>query len=292
MLTLPALIIAARGYRRQTLILSVSGVLASLVVFSVCSFLYRCESMPSRQLYSLPAQQLVRAYNLSPNLTDEDREEIRSWYLSDAGLVLLPQLADPAKGYLDEDLLQEKGAGEYLALWASHLKDSMHEYIEAFLLLNLGSWYPDDLTHAMVYPEQAWNGQGYLSLAVPETTEQGFTMTCYLPAVRSILKRICSANRYQRIPLISLTFCPAVPFFMIMLSCAVLIARRRMRFLPASAGVLGLYLSYMMGPCTLPRYSLPLFALAPVLLIASLYLSAPSDTTPERKAAHAPHLHA
>ncbi|MBR5559860.1 MAG: hypothetical protein IKU73_00420 [Clostridia bacterium] len=286
-LALPALVIAARGHRKQALLLSVSGVLASLAVFSISSFLYHCESMPSRQLYSLPAQQLVRAYNLSPNLTDEDREEIRSWYLSDAGLVLLPQLADPAKGYLNEDLLQEKGGDQYLSLWASHLKDSMHEYIEAFLLLNLGSWYPDDLTHAMIYPEQAWNGQGYLSLAPIETTNQGFEMTCYLPAVRNIIERICSSNRYQRFPLLSLTFCPAAPFWMIMLACSIIISKKRTCLLPATAGVLGLYFSYLMGPCTLPRYSLPLFALAPVLLIAALCLRAPSDSSSERKASHA-----
>lgn len=287
--TLPALIIAAKGYRKQTFILSTAGVIASVAVFSLLSFVYQCESMPSRQLYSLPAQQLVRAYNLSPNLTDEDKEEIRSWYLSDHGLVLLPQLADPAKGYLDEDLLQEKGAGAYLSVWASHIKDSMHEYIEAFLLLNLGSWYPDDLTHALIYPEQAWNGQGYISLSDPGKTEQGFEMTCYLPAVRKIIQRICSNNRYQRIPLISLTFCPAFPFWMIMLACAVLITRRHMRFIPAALGVLGLFASYLLGPCTLPRYSLPLFVLAPALLITTLSIPTSLDlaASPERNPPHA-----
>jgi len=37
----------------------------------------------------------------------------------------------------------------------------------------------------------------------------------------------------------------------------------------ASLGTLGLWLSYLLGPCTLPRYTLPLFCLAPVLLILS-----------------------
>ena len=34
-----------------------------------------------------------------------------------------------------------------------------------------------------------------------------------------------------------------------------------------SLGALGLFISYLLGPCTLPRYTLPLFCVAPVLLI-------------------------
>ena len=271
-LSFPALIAAAKGFRRKTAALCALASLSAAAVFMILSAAFHCESMPSRQMYSLPAQQLVRAYNLSETMTEEDKAEIRSWYLSEAGLVLLPQLADPAKGYLDEDKLDREGAGAYFSVWAKHLRGHLHEYAEAFLMLNLGSWYPDDLTHALIYPEQAWNGLGYISLAETGVTEQGFEMTCHLPAVRRIIEKICSANRYQRYPLISLTFCPAFPFWLLMFACAVLLARRQARLLPAAAGVISLWLSYLLGPCTLPRYALPLFAMAPVLLITALCL--------------------
>lgn len=271
-LSFPALIAAAKGLRRKTAALCALASLSAAAVFMILSAAFHCESMPSRQMYSLPAQQLVRAYNLSETMTEEDKAEIRSWYLSEAGLVLLPQLADPAKGYLDEDKLDREGAGAYFSVWAKHLGKHAHEYAEAFLMLNLGSWYPDDLTHALIYPEQAWNGLGYISLAEPGVTEQGFEMTCRLPAVRRIIEKICSANRYQRYPLISLTFCPAFPFWLMMFACTVLIARRQTRYLPVSAGAMSLWLSYLLGPCTLPRYALPLFSMAPVLLVLALYL--------------------
>lgn len=51
----------------------------------------------SFQLYSIPAQQLVRAYN-SGTMSDADKEEIRSWYVSDEGLAVYPHLADPGQG--------------------------------------------------------------------------------------------------------------------------------------------------------------------------------------------------
>ena len=269
-LSLPAFIAAARGHRRQAALLSAAAVGACLGVYALLSAIMDCQPMSSRQLLSLPAQQLVRAYNLSPNLTDEDRAEIESWYLTQDGLVLLPHLADPAKGYLDNDRLEAEGSGAFLSLWARHAGDSLHQYIEAFLMLNIGSWYPDDHSHAQIYPEQAWSGQGYLFLNSPEVTRQGFSLTCYLPGIRALIQRICGSNRYERVPLISLLFSPAVFLWLLALACAALIARRRTILLPAALAVLGVWLSYLLGPCTLPRYMLPLFALAPTLLCAAL----------------------
>ena len=278
--SLPAFIIAARGHRRQAALLSAAAVAASVGVFALLSAAMDCQPMSSRQLLSLPAQQLVRAYNLSPSLTDEDRAEIESWYLTNEGLVLLPHLADPAKGYLDNDRLEAEGSGAFLSLWARHAGDSLHQYIEAFLMLNVGSWYPDDVSHAQIYPEQAWSGQGYLFLNSPEVTKQGFSLTCYLPRVRELIRRICGANRYQRVPLISLLFSPAVFLWLLAVACAALIARRQARLLPSALSVLAIWLSYLLGPCTLPRYMMPLFALAPTLLCAALAKPlSPSDPT-------------
>ena len=80
------------------------------------------------------------------------------------------------------------------------------------------------------------------------------------------MERICRRNRYQKYPVISLLFGPAAPLWVLLLSCALLIARRRTCLLPAALGVMGIWLSYLLGPCTLPRYALPLFCLAPPLL--------------------------
>ena len=97
--------------------------------------------------------------------------------------------------------------------------------------------------------------------------------TCtLLPQVRDLMERICRRNRYQKYPLVSLLFGTATPFWAILLSCALLIARKRTRLLPAAFGALGLWISYLLGPCTLPRYALPLFCLAPPLLLGAFLL--------------------
>ena len=97
-------------------------------------------------------------------------------------------------------------------------------------------------------------------------TDEGFVTVSLLPKVRNWMERICRRNRYQKYPVISLLFGPAAPLWVLLLSCALLIARRRTCLLPAALGVMGIWLSYLLGPCTLPRYALPLFCLAPPLL--------------------------
>ena len=264
LLMFPALLITLRGFRRRVMRLYLFCGLGCAAVMGMLTLALHPESLPSFQLYSLPAQQLVRAYN-SGTMSEEDQAEIRSWYLNDYGLVIHEHLADSAKGNLDQSLLQGNG-GEFLALWARHAKTYAHEYLEAFLMLNVGSWYPDDLSHSTIYPDVSYNDKGYLQLQEYHGSEYGIETKSFLPAVRDFYERICRRNRYQRYPLLSPLFCTATPFWVLLLVCAKLFSRRRIRMLPALLGVLGLWLSYLFGPCTLPRYTLPLFCLAPVML--------------------------
>ena len=110
-------------------------------------------------------------------------------------------------------------------------------------------------------------------------TEQGFATTSLLPGVRNFFEQICRRNSYQKYPVVSLLFGPAASFWALLMVCALLVARRRARLLPAALGVLGIWLSYLFGPCTLPRYALPLFCLAPPLL-AGAFLPARKEVAP------------
>ena len=55
---------------------------------------------------------------------------------------------------------------------------------------------------------------------------------------------------------------------MMLFAVFALIAQRRSRLALAASGMLALWLSYLLGPCTLARYMLPLFCFAPAMLAA------------------------
>jgi len=278
-LLIPGTIAVVRGFRRKAMLLSAACIAACFATTSVLTLIFSPETLPSFQLYSLPAQQLVRAYN-SEAMNPEDKEEIAAWYTDPAGLNIHPHLADSAKGYLDRPRIQAEGI-EFLSIWAKHALDYSHEYLEAFLMLNVGSWYQDDLSHSTIYPDASWNDKGYLQTHERDMSEQGIVSQTFLPKVKAFYERICRRNEYQKYPVISALFAPATPFWVLLLAGVVLIARRQTRYLPALSGCVGLWLSYLFGPCTLPRYTLPLFCLAPLALFLAFRL--PQHDRKERR---------
>lgn len=269
---LPLLILMVRGFRKKAACLCVAGLAATLLVNAVIYAAFQPFDQPSFQTYSIPAQQLVRAYNVG-DMTAAEKEELRSWYVDDQwGLMLHPHLADAAKGYLDQEKLKADGQS-FLDLWARVGRKNKRIYAEAFLMLNIGSWYPDDLTHSRIYRDTSGLLKGYLQTDEYDFAEYGVEQTpSPLPKLRSFVNKICRLNEYQKYPIVTVLFCTATPLWVILFACAMLIARRRARCLTAVSGVMALWLSYLFGPCTLARYMLPLYALAPVLLILAFCL--------------------
>lgn len=265
-LLLPGAAVAARGARRGVCRLAGLCAGACALAFLALNVALHPTPMYSFQLYSVPAQQLVRAYNLG-EMSDADREALKGWYTSELGLEVHPHLADPAKGYLDEERLGEHG-GEFLSLWARNALRNPRVYAEAFLLLNMGTWYPDDVSHASVY--QVYPEKGYLQ--TQEYDVEGMETFCLLPKVRAFYERICRYNGYLKFPLLPVLFCTASPLWALLWTVAALVARRKTRLLPAALGALGVSLSVLFGACTLARYALPLFCLAPALALLACTL--------------------
>lgn len=267
---LPLLILMVRSFRKKAALLCAASVAVTLALNAIIYAVFQPFAAPSFQTYSIPAQQLVRTYNVG-DMTDAEKEELRSWYVDDDwGLRLHPYLADAAKGYLDQEKLSED-ADSFMDLWSRVGRRNKRVYAEAFLMLNIGSWYPDDLTHASIYHTAGLN-KGYLQTDDYDFAEYGITIRHPLPKLSNFVNRICRLNEYQKYPIITVLFCTATPLWVILFACAMLIARRKARFLPAIGGMLALFVTYLFGPCTLARYMLPLYCLAPILLTLAFCL--------------------
>lgn len=272
---LPVLILCAHGVRRRAAALCAVSIAATLLINAGIYAACKPFDQPSFQTYSIPAQQLVRAYNVG-DMTEAEKEELRSWYVDDDwGLLLHPHLADAAKGYLDQQKLSSD-ADAFLDLWTRVGRKNLRVYAEAFLMLNMGSWYPDDLSHSTVYRDTSGLLKGYLQTDEYDFSEYGVESFDPLPKVKSLVNKFCRFNEYQKYPVVTVLFCTATPLWVILFSCSMLIARKKARYLPSVSGVMVIWISYLFGPCTLARYMLPMYCLAPVLLI--LAFSLPDET--------------
>ena len=267
-LLLPGLILALRGQRKRAACLCGISAACCAALQIALTLILSPVSQPAGQLYSLPAQQLVRAYNAG-DFSPEDTAELESWYLYPTGLNIYPHNADRAKNNLDHERLSAHG-DEFLALWTRNAASHPHEYAEAFLMMNMGLWYPDDLSHSTIYHPVNYDPPGYLETDLFVSDLPEFETVCLLPRVRDLIEEICKRNAYQKYPIVSILFCTATPFWVLVFAAALLIARRRARLAVCTLGMLGIWGSYLLGPCTLPRYVLPLFCLAPALLLAAM----------------------
>lgn len=268
---LPVFIICAKGVRKKAAALCLISIAATLLVNSAIYAICKPFAQPAFQTYSIPAQQLVRAYNVG-DMTEDEKEELREWYVDDDwGLRLYPHLADAAKGYLDQKMIGERGE-EFLDLWARVGKRNLRVYAEAFLMLNMGSWYPDDLSHSTIYLPTGVL-KGYLQTDEYDFAEYGVKSFNPLPKVKNFVNKYMRLNEYQKYPLVTHLFCTATPLWVLLFACTTLVARKQTRFLPAVSGVMVIWFSYLLGPCTLARYMLPLFCIAPVLLTLAFSLS-------------------
>lgn len=273
------LIRISKSHRRRLFCLTAFSLSVPLVIHLSLMALLHPVSMPTFQLYSLPAQQLVRAYN-ADHLTPDEKASLESWYTSPDGLVLHPHLADPAKGYLDRSRLEQEGS-DFLRLWRQAAPAAGREYLEAFLMLNIGSWYPDDLTHTTIYPDVSYNEKGYLQTQEYDMQDLDFHVTSFLPKIKAMYEQICRYNQYVKLPVIPILFSTGIPIWVLVFAFAI----RRLRGTPisfaAAVGPIALFLSYLLGPCTLARYIMPLYAISPFFFLLAF---SPAPANPAKTA--------
>lgn len=276
---IPGILVLGKSSLRSALFLAAGIPLTALVLHLSLTAWLSPAPAPDFQLYSIPAQQLVRAYRLAP-LDEKTRSEIRSWYVSEEGLNLYPHIADPAKGYLDAERLSAHRS-DFFSLVGRVIRADPRCALEAFLLLNIGSWYPDDTSYASVYSEvAAYLNKGYLQTQETDMSADGIHTRCLFPLYRQLTERICRGNALQKLPLLSLLVAPSLPFWGMCLLFLLLRRRGYGRRILSPALLLVLWVSYLLGPCTLVRYLLPLYCVVPPLLIIAFSL--PDSALPSR----------
>ena len=97
-------------------------------------------------MLSIPSQQLARVYNYNIDVFNEEEiEELNKSYSKLENFKYYTErqsISDLTKGVLNSDYVKNN-LNKYIKLWLNiGLKDPKN-YVEAFLLNNLGYWYPN-----------------------------------------------------------------------------------------------------------------------------------------------------
>lgn len=254
------LLIPAKARLRLAVML-VGGVLAAFGISHGLQAALHAGGISSTELVSMPSQQLGRVYALH---RDELPASVEIEYYLPTVQNYAPHTADPVKSVAVVNRADRMWG--FIKLWGRIGLSYPIEYLDAFLLTTQGYWWLDDTAHAAIYGEGLATRQGYLLT----DTKPGFGVThqSLLPGLEALLERLFSNNEYQRAPIVSLLFAPALYMWFTLFTLLRAICARRRDLTVAAGFLLCYHLPLWFGACVLIRYAYPMAVCMPLLLFA------------------------
>lgn len=272
-------IMAERKQKLRVLIMCVLLVVGGKLALEGMQVIIGTEGRGSQaEMFSVPIQQFARVGHFcEDSLTGEQYDLINRFVPSEYWPDYNPPLSDTVKFKI--------AAWHYNDTWKGHLPEMLsawaqigiaypNEYIDAFLILNSGYWFLDDVSYAEVFGYGEGDRMGALSTynaTVSEVLPEGIDHISKFPALENFLERVVSDNIFYHWPIVSSLFKTALYCWVILIMMLLFIYGRQKKQLLIGLFPL-IYLATMfLGPVVQVRYVLPIMAVAPLLMALLVY---------------------
>lgn len=265
-----ACIVLHKGLRLRLTALFAACALGYLGISAALVAAFDAETGQSLDIFSLPIQQMARVAKYHGAELDEELAESLSAYMPlGEENAYDPHLADPVKMGMSKDSFSRDPAA-FVSLWLRLGAAYPEEYLDAALLLNQGVWDPLDTSVGRIYHMWPAGQHGYLQTKFQRHIDDArgirIEQKSLLPWLYDLYERFCTDNVHQQSPVTNLLFSPGSMLWICLIAFSFFLAQRRYAETAASAFLLGLFLTQLLGPCALVRYAYPFFTCAPLLL--------------------------
>lgn len=231
-----------------------------------------------REMSSIPSQQMARVYTEGggQTLSDSDREKLLYFYdgYEFENYEGFLEISDSQKGRLNVERVLSDPIG-YLSLYVSLGMHDSEDYIEAFMLNNLGFYYPakhhGDSRMYHPYIEYQMMDATYWN---PDYTD--VERKSLFPSIDEWIVSMVDQNRYSGaedaerygsyLPFCLLVNCGTY-FFLYLLALTFSIVERRTHNALALAFLGGFIVTLLLSPVCLFRYVFPLVSCTPLVLV-------------------------
>ncbi|MBQ7679275.1 MAG: hypothetical protein IJT34_05450 [Butyrivibrio sp.] len=250
-----------KGYRLKFTALLISVICCNLLVVSVIYPRLGVRKSSDVDAYSIPIQQLTRAWLERPDAFDPSDRELLSELTGEELRKLqnyVPVVANPVK-MVYQDALSARRA-DFLRLWARIGWRVPMVYLDAMLMQSLYGWYPPSIIDGKIRVENEKYSTSETSWFLCTVEEPG-ELQSKLPWLYDRLWTISRMISFQRIPVISLFFSVGWMFWLLLFTMGYLLYRRSPFRLASLMFPLMLCGTYFLGPIVQVRYYLPLFYL-------------------------------
>lgn len=254
-LCIPFLLLFYRKYWKKMLIM----LLLPLILFKLYEgLLYpslNVTSGDSREAYSVIMQQYANVYN-NCELDSNDKEMLLLLMDDDAWSKYEPHKSDIIKNEFNTQIF-EANLMKYVKLYVKLGLHYPSQYINAFLNLTYGYWYPNDLL-----PDNT-TYRKYIEVY----TGGDITFESKIPWLLEKLKKIGMDSSYQSIPGFSMLFSPAFYIWSLIFITTICIYEKKYKFLTLMLLPCTFLLSILFGPVALLRYAYPVILCTPMALL-------------------------
>ncbi len=248
-----------REKRRRILLTAVLSIVCAVAVNRGAETLSHAEKAGQQEAFSIPIQQISRTYRLYPDsFSEADKALLFSAQPEERWAMYNAVLADEVKEEIDMGAVKER-AGEFFSLYDRMAVRHPDSYIDAFFMTNYKQWYPHTLINCYggMMPESKTD---YFMF----TTEEPGWQDCRIDAVRIVYRAVSRKLWPHRIPVVRELLSPGAVFLFFLNMLCGLCAAGRSRTAGAFVPALLMWMTFLLGPCTLVRYVAFLFFLFPV----------------------------
>lgn len=229
------------------------------------------------EMFSVPIQQFMRVgYYHGNELDDETKEMLNSYVPEYLWQEYYPPLSDNAKSNVAVTTFDTAWEGHMLQVFSDWFRLGMrypNEYIDAFLELTRGYWFPDDRSYAecLGYGLEGRMGIIYTYNSSATDDFEEIRHESKFPWLEEQLEKTVSGNSFYHWPVISVLFKSAFYFWGLLLLFLSYLYLGRKPQIRLCLFPLSYMATMLLGPVALIRYLFPVMVLAP-LLTALLFL--------------------
>lgn len=233
-----------------------------------------------QEAMSVPVVQLSRAlYTDDGEISSEQASQIRSYIPNYKTIHGNDGISDSMKNTFNVPKFKRNPI-QFIKLWATVGIKKPMSYIDAFTRLSIGLWYPD-----MNYsdPEAFHVYWEYKSSVGDQFYLVGRHTPRSMKWLANIYYRLTYSNSYQRVPIVSLMFSSGAYVWIMLLSIAEMILKKRNGLIVAFSFPFALWLTLLLGPMVWFRYVFPLTMCVPVFVTESIVSEEDENSTGRNK---------
>lgn len=227
-----------------------------------------CTQGDRREMLSIPIQQWARIVSLHKEELDSETYDFIVSCISEEGLFAYdPHISDPVKRYTNTTEILNQ-AGTFISTYIKLFFKYPNEYVNAFLIQNIGFYYVLDESHAWINYREELPGYGYIQTreVTDELLTRDIEKNSLFPALYKKLQSFANENNYLNIPIVSICMAPGIYFVIVLFILGGIFSAKKYRYLIPMSFIGGYYITLVLGPTVQLRYIYPIMITVPFML--------------------------